>query len=230
VTTPHPNLAELLGVACEFATPEALGLVILRADPQIRHLAETDHLPVVRSALAEGQATAARLRNRFGQVTPRSIANQLGLVIRESDESALRGSALFYAEYCRKQSEIVLFRRALLPLQAALADSDVARHFNVADLSGVFIAHELYHHVESTRDEPPIARRHRVTLFSVGRLRWSSGLASLGEIAAGSCAQTLLCLNRHPKLLDLIALHQVDPLAASAMLRSLREAAELEEH
>lgn len=225
MTLPYPNLAELLGAACRLATPEALGLVILGADPQIARLPETEHLPVVRSALADGEAAAACLRNSFGEAAPQEIAHQLGLAIRESDDDALRGSGLFYAEYCPKQSEIVLFRRALLSLQTALADPDVACHFNVADLASVFIVHELYHHLELTRDEAPIARRHRVTLFSVGRFRWSSGLSSLGEIAAGSCAQSLLRLNRHPKLLDLIALHAIDPLAASALLSSLREAA-----
>jgi hypothetical protein len=50
-------------------------------------------------------------------------------------------------------------------------------------------------------------------------------LATLGEIAAGSCAQELLRLDYHPKILDLIALHELDVAAAAAMVAALEEAA-----
>jgi hypothetical protein len=38
-----------------------------------------------------------------------------------------------------------------------------------AALQDVFVAHELFHHAEATRTEPPVARRYRPTLFRIGR-------------------------------------------------------------
>jgi hypothetical protein len=74
-----------------------------------------------------------------------------------------------------------------------------------ATLQDVFVAHELFHHAEATRTEPPIARRYRPTLFRIGRWHWRTGIAALAEIAAGAFAQALLDLPCHPGVLDLIA-------------------------
>ena len=63
-----------------------------------------------------------------------------------------------------------------------------------------------------------------MTIFKLGPWRWDSGLATLGEIAAGSCAQELLSLDYHPKILDLIALHELEVGAAAAMVAALEEA------
>jgi hypothetical protein len=74
-----------------------------------------------------------------------------------------------------------------------------------AALQDVFVAHELFHHAEATRTEPPVARRYRPTLFRIGRWHWRTGIAALAEIAAGAFAQTLLDLPCHPGVLDLVA-------------------------
>ena len=45
-----------------------------------------------------------------------------------------------------------------------------------------------------------------MTLLTLARWRWTGGLTSLPEIAAGAFAQSLLGLAFHPKLLDLATL------------------------
>ena len=91
----------------------------------------------------------------------------------------------------------------------------------VADVTPVFVAHELYHHFDCMRDEPPLAARHRVALLRFGPVRWTSGLVSLAEIAAGAFAQHLLGLRYHPKILDLLTLFDAAPRAAQRMVESL---------
>jgi hypothetical protein len=71
-----------------------------------------------------------------------------------------------------------------------------------ATTEDVFTAHEFYHHLEATRPEVPIARRHQATLLKIGKWRWRTGIAMLSEIAAGAFAQALLDLPCHPKVLD----------------------------
>jgi hypothetical protein len=86
----------------------------------------------------------------------------------------------------------------------------------------MLIAHELYHHLDATGPAPLLARRHRVTLLALGRWRWTSGLTSLSEIAAGAFAQRLLSLRWHARFFDLITVHSVRPAAASRLAAALR--------
>src|SRR5438876_7531665 len=60
-------------------------------------------------------------------------------------------------------------------------------------VAGIYVAHELYHHLEATGLEPAAAPA-RVTLARLGRWRWESGIRALSEIAAHAFAQALLDL------------------------------------
>ena len=92
---------------------------------------------------------AADLRSYFGDTPPAEMAKALGLTVRQSTGDPIRGGVLFYAEFCEKTSEILLFREALRLLRAGLERETVARHFKAIDLAQVFVAHELYHYAES---------------------------------------------------------------------------------
>ena len=91
------------------------------------------------------------------------------------------------------------------PARAGTRRRSAARLLGQATTQDVFIAHELYHHIEATRSDTPIARRHQATLFRIGSWQWRTGIATLAEIAAGAFAQSLLDLPCHPKVLDYVA-------------------------
>lgn len=219
------SLTTLLDAAREYATQESLGLVLLWSDMQSKRVGPASEAKFVRSALAAGHAAADDLCSRFGSLTPEGYASRLGVAVHTTDRDPLRGDQLLYAEYCDKSSEILLYQRALDHLRSATENDVAGRYFGGLNVSSLFIAHELYHCVEARRRESPIARRHRVVLIRVGPFRWHSGLSSLGEIAAGCCAQRLLRLEYHPKMLDFVTLHAFDPATATAALATLRQAA-----
>ena len=81
---------------------------------------------------------------------------------------------------------------------AWLAHAVIAGTLAGFDVSPIYVAHELYHFLDSAR-AVPLARRHRVKILGL----WTSGLTSLPEIAAGAFAQALLGLPWHPKWLEL---------------------------
>jgi hypothetical protein len=93
-----------------------------------------------------------------------------------------------------------------------------ARLLGPATPREVFIAHELFHHIEATRSDTPIARRYQPTLFHIGGWHWRTGIAALAEIAAGAFAQSLLDLPHHPRVLDLVALEAIAPNATAARI------------
>jgi hypothetical protein len=193
------------------ASPETLGLVMLQADPHAWRLDRTAQLAAVSDALADGAATAKSLQARFPGRTPHELARELQLPIETTDDDPAVGSIWRFAEYRPRSPRIVLYDRGLAPLERTLTGALGTQLLGRATLRDVFIAHELYHHVEAIRSETPIARRYQPTLFRIGNWHWRTGIAALAEIAAGAFAQSLLDLPSHPKELDFIA---VDALAA----------------
>jgi hypothetical protein len=187
------------------ASPQALGLAMLRDDPHALRLDRASQLAAVSDALADGAATAADLKARFPLLTPQGIARELQVSVETSDDDPMVGSIWRFAEYRSRPPCIMLYRRGIAPLEAALNDRRATKLLGRATLHDVFVAHELYHHAEAIRSEVPIARRHRPTLFRIGKWRWRTGIPALAEIAAGAFAQSLLDLPYHPKVLDFIA-------------------------
>jgi len=218
---PDVSLVELLRAVAD--TPaETLGLLMLTNDPAAARLSIGSRRAAVRAALDDGAAGARGLAARWDTSAPDAIARSLGIALVDSDAEAQFGSLLRYAEYRSDPPEIHLFRRALARLDRALADPAIGGLLGIATSAPVFVAHAIYHHVELTRAALPLGRRHAVTA-RFGPLRWRRSLPSLSEIAAGACAQTLLGLPHHPKLLDLIALYDRDPAAAARMIGAIVE-------
>jgi hypothetical protein len=196
------------------ASPEALGRVMLEADPHAWRLDRAAQAAAVRDALAEGTATASAMRERFPDLAPHEIARELGVPIEATDDDPLAGSIWRFAEYRERPPRILLYSRGLAPLDRALAGPLAVRLLGQTTPQDIFIAHELFHHDEATRSDTSIARRHQPTLFRIGGWHWRTGIAALSEIAAGAFAQGLLDLPCHPRVLDLVTL---DAISASAL-------------
>ena len=187
------------------ASPETLGLMMLKRDVHAARLDQPTRLAAVADALADGVATAREFRSHFPDLAPRAIARELHVSVEAVDDDPLVGSIWRFAEYRRRPPRIMLYRRGIAPLERALDDTLTARLLGRATAEDAFIAHELYHHAEAISPDVPIARRYQPTLFKIGKWRWRTGIATLAEIAAGSFAQTLLDLPCHPKVLDQLA-------------------------
>jgi hypothetical protein len=193
------------------ASPETLGLVMLQADPHAWRLDRATQLAAVADALTDGTDAAANLRMRFADLSPEQIARELGVPVETTDGDPMVGSIWRFAEYRPRPPRIVLYSRGLGPLERGLTGARAAQLLGRATPRDVFVAHELYHHIEAIRPEVPIARRYRPTLFRIGNWHWRTGIAALAEIAAGAFAQSLLDLPCHPKALDFVAVDALVP-------------------
>jgi hypothetical protein len=204
-----PWLAEIVA-----ASPEMLGLAMLKADPHGWRLDRATQSAAVSDALADGAATAKDLRKRFPVLTPQEVARELRVPIEMTDDDPMVGSIWRFAEYRPRPPRIMLYNRGIAPLERTLAGSLVERLLGRATPRDVFVAHELYHHAEAVRLEVPIARRYQPTLFRIGNWRWRTGVAALAEVAAGAFAQSFLDLPCYPSVLNLVALETIAPSAA----------------
>src|SRR3954453_5837380 len=205
-TADVPEFAEIVA-----ASPETLGLAILKADPHGWGPGRAAPLAAVSDAVADGAATARDLQNRFPALTPQQVARELRVPIETTDDDPMVGSIWRFAEYRPRPPRIMLYSRGIAPLERTLAGSE--RLLGRATPRDVFVAHELYHPAEAIRSEIPIARRHQPTLFRIGSWRWRTGVAALAEIAAGAFAQSLLHLPCHPCALNHVALETIVPRA-----------------
>jgi len=187
------------------ASSGTLGLLMLKADLHAARLDDRAQAAAVADALADGADTANDIRFRFPGFSPGEIARAFGIPVEMNDGDPLVGSIWRFAEYRPRPPRILLYTRGLAPLEQALADGLATPLLGTATTEDVFIAHEFYHHLEATRPEVPVARRHQATLLKIGRWRWRTGIAMLSEIAAGAFAQALLDLPCHPKVLDYAA-------------------------
>ena len=222
------GLLALVTAALPAATPEAIGMLLLRDDPQFARIDVGGARPLVEAALEDGRRLASVIRLTCG-VAPVVIAERNAVRVVEVGEANDYGTTVVYAEYTERPPEIRLFLPAIRALNRCLTDSELCRAMGLADVAPVFLAHELYHHLDCLRDSDRLVARHRVPLLRLGPVHWTTGLASLPEIAAGAFAQHLLGLRYHPKILDLITLFHADPRAALRMVESLQRALEIKE-
>jgi hypothetical protein len=214
-------LVQLLHEAAPFATPHALGAWLLREDLQYTRIEPGRREALVDAALDDGYGMAERARERWGS-EPTAIAAACGVSVVACDLERGWGTSVVYADYHGRTRSVRLFLPAIARLDRHLSCDAVAAVAGIRSARPALLAHELYHHLDAIRLGPLLARLHRVTLLRLGRWRWTSGLASLGEIAAGAFAQRLLGLRWHARFLDLIAIHDANPAAALRAVASLR--------
>jgi hypothetical protein len=176
-------------------TGEVWGRERLAADRVGRRLPEDDRSAAVRQALAAGRETARRLRAAHGTADPFALAAALQVAVSWCAEPPALGSIVRIAEYAPRPPAIRLFAESVRAVGAADPALSVA---------GIYVAHELYHHLEGTGLEPASAQA-RVTLVRLGRWRWESGIPALSEIAAHAFAEALLDLAFFPGALDRLA-------------------------
>jgi hypothetical protein len=150
------------------------------------------------------------MRNLYGPDVM-AIAERLNVPIRVSDEEGGWTGTMVFAEYRTRPISITVYQPALHRMERLLREAGMDIWLRTSDLHGIFVAHELYHHLDSSSMATALSRRHRVNLLRIGPWCWRGGLASLDEIGAGAFAQALLDLPRHPRILDMLCIYDADP-------------------
>ena len=200
---------------------DAITLGLLRGDPLYRYIVPGSAQSMVAAAMAEGRSRAAWMKNLYGKDLLK-IAERLNVPIRSVDIDAGWGSTVVFAQYETKPISITLYRPAIERIERVLREVGMDIWLRTADLCAIFIAHELYHHLESSSMSTPLSQRYRVELLRIGPWCWRGGLASLDEIGAGAFAQALLGLPRHPRILDMLCIYDADPEAIRRIAEELK--------
>jgi hypothetical protein len=182
-----------------------LAFSMLCADRLASRLPPDDLHHLADIALADGRAQADCAALQWGR-DPCEIAAHLAIPVIDCWSNGGYGTTVVFAEYVDRPLHIVLYRHAIADLDRRMADSTLRDALPDTRCGPIFLAHELYHHLDRNALNRSLMQRHRIVLFQVGTWRWTGALATLEEIAAGSFAQTLLQLPFHPRLIELVCL------------------------
>ena len=82
-------------------------------------------------------------------MAPEAIARALGVMIVETQEPSWVGPFLRYADYRSHPPEIQLFRNTLGWLDLLLEQTGVGSILRIERVASVFVAHELFYHIEA---------------------------------------------------------------------------------
>src|SRR5690242_3743144 len=97
------------------ASPETLGMLMLKGDLHAARLDQRAQHAAVIDALADGAATANDLRQRFPGLSPRLIAGEFQVTVATTDDDPMVGSIWRFAEYRPRPPHILLYARGLAP-------------------------------------------------------------------------------------------------------------------
>lgn len=178
-------------------------LQILATDPQVGRLTPEVATRAIALAVADGRRRAVALMASGG---PSSVADTLGLPVVMTPAENRFGPTFQFAEYQSRPPRITVYRRAMDLLRTTIRRHGLASALGLRDPEPVYIAHEIYHHLDQAA-AVPVARRSLVVSFAFGPLRLRSGLVSLAEIGATAFASEMTGLRCHPRLLDRLAHH-----------------------
>jgi hypothetical protein len=218
------DVVALVAHALPLAQAERMGLFTLQSDPQVSRLSLEEQRDFVRMAHEAGEHAAHDLLTQYHIRDPSQLAAKLGVHVATCEDDARYGSILQYADYRSHPPEIRVYQRAVDRLNRLLADESVGEKLGIQDATPVYVAHELFHHLDNLPGRQPVKRQRQVVVLKFGPMRLRSGLITAPEIAAGGFAQSLLSLRFHPKLLDLLAIYSESAAHAMAWVERLAKA------
>ena len=217
--TAAAQLNEYVRRAHAALSPGAYAAHRLRDDPAIGDGAPELAVLNAAFAIADGKAMADGVLGHLG-CDPYRIAAAYDVAVEECDWSGDYGAIVVYANYTARPCRVQLFRPNIDTLQLAFEASGLVER-DSKDVTKMFLAHELYHHLDESR-AVPLCRRYAATWRRIGPWRLTREVPYLREIAAAAFAQRLIDMPFDAQLCDLVTLFLRNPQYAELTLRQFQ--------
>jgi hypothetical protein len=217
------EIASLVEAVLRQKTAEDLWALMLCEDPVYGKIPEELRREAVLRAAEFGQQASEGVAARFGTTDPVAIVRALEVRLTWSDDAHIFGQIVRTSTYAHRTRTITIYTGSVDEMNRALAAPEIVPLLDVHDVGPVYIAHELFHHLE----EESIGRAanlFRIATLKLGPFALRSGIAQLSEIAADAFAQKLLGLRAAPRLLDYVTVWIHNPDAGRRRLGALANA------
>ncbi|MFL0266748.1 hypothetical protein [Candidatus Clostridium radicumherbarum] len=180
------------------------GLYTFKRDPLCNKITFAEKIDMIEKANKCGIEKALELRESFGSKTCREYADKLGLSVSEIEERNSNDYILF-AKF-NAPNKISICRNNVKIAKEMVEREKISTLIDDVNIEDVLISHEMFHFLEG-QDKNIYTKNEKIKLWSIGPIKYHSGVVALGEIAAMSFAKELLKLNYYPNLFDILLLY-----------------------
>lgn len=208
-----------------YAYPDtALAYLMLREDRLFNKIPGKEHCKIIDFCLQTGQKKAEDIRKTSPSSEIVDLISELGIKLVIKDKYAIPDLSfmgdhlkkkenafierIYCSEYLPRPATIIVYQNTvdlayeIFTGNGIEVDKDLINH--------IFIAHELYHHLEET-NESIIKSYPRVAVLRIGRWQIKVTVNTCSEIAAMAFAKEMLKTPFFPKIIDLFILSQRNP-------------------
>ena len=205
-----------------------IGLKLLESSSTGKLVEDNIKKTLVRESLEAGRKAAKRIRNEHPSTPIEKIAESLGASIsykRNSDNGSAYGSKKFRCIYIPQKKVIEIYLDSAERLESLISEKDLSEYIDPKLIVDLFIAHELYHHIENINKEF-MRDRHTVTTMKMGPIKFRSKVNALGEIAAHTFAKELTGIKIFPTILDkwdLLTMEPAVPITSDDLMKKVKQ-------
>jgi hypothetical protein len=220
----RPRIKELVVEASRVIDDFDFGYQLLEADQLGKLLGPERSRKAVISAMDAGRRVASNVEKEYGTSAPSMIAEKVGVqvVYKKVEEGPAMGHFVKCSEYdpgLLRSPKITIYEGPITALRSVIREQGLQDILQIGDISQVYLAHELYHFLESG-----IAgqfEEYRVRNLEIGPIKVRQDTRILSEVASHTFVKNLLDLTFHPKLLDYLVIYSVNPIHSHDLLREL---------
>ena len=175
-----------------------LGLWELQHDVIFGKIPAERYSELIDLAWDAGRTTADEYREKYQTSVPEKLAEKMGVAIVDLADGATLPDYQVFSEYFSNLKKIVLYKNTIFAATVRLAAEGIIPCADYLAVRKLFIAHEIFHHIEC-HYHGLTSQRCKVTTFRLGPLKITSGVRALCEIGAHSFTKTLLNMNGEEK-------------------------------
>lgn len=176
-----------------------IGYVDLKQSIFFNKIPQDMRLKFVKKALSHGYQIANEVLNEFPNKDPIEIAKKMKAETVFISNAYVLGKQIIFSEYDLKKSTIYVYEGSILYKYKLARLHQLGDIFPMETLISIHVAHELYHHITTTR---AIKNEYLVDNFKVGPIHLKVDIRELYDVAADSFARNLLRLKYCPRVLD----------------------------
>lgn len=181
---------------------EKIGILQLQNDPLYDKIPGMLCSDIVKCTLKIGEYVADFFRKR-GLNDPIQILKFFNIKIIFKEEGKFVEGKFFFSEYMRNPPTIIIYLKPIKTLYTIMKGNHLQDMINIRTIIQVFLAHEIFHHIEMDNLCEP-RKIFRIVIFKLGNFKITSYISSVSEIAAYQFAKSLLNLKFPPAILSLL--------------------------
>lgn len=168
-----------------------LGMWEIRNDILFDKIPKDKYMDFIDFAWNTGCETAKECLEKFDTAAPDELVKKLGLTLLELDGGLASPEYRIFSEYYSNLRRIVIFKKTIMREYNKLVANGFTEINDYTKLRGLFIAHEIFHHLEC-HEIGLTSRKKKITTFKIGPFEITSGIRAMCEIGAHSFTKTLL--------------------------------------